>query len=1115
MPPAPGFAAVQPQVPAAELVQVKASGHIIGFLPQKVYMAAMDHLLSVDFLGTPGSAPQQAQDQVTYANLWDGVDVTYETVAEGIAKTTYTVAPNADPNQIRLRYNLPVELQADGSLRVSDPGADSLAGIASSTGASISSTAGSGYMHESAPVAWQEVGDQRVSVEVAFQVDNENEVSFQVGQYDPRRPLVIDPTYSWHTFYGVKPVFTGTAITADGSGNVYMVGNVTSPFNYNNFTISPELNYHGGSDIVVIKYDALGQAQWYTFLGGTYQDYGTGVAVFGDSLYVVGYSTASWVGRDMYGAQLNPLNPYTPGYTDAVIISLSSIGGSMKWHTFYGSDNIDTAQGVVVLSDGNLVVIGSSYDTWRGPASQSPLHAFSGQYDFSDIMLLKLNSSGAYLWHTFYGSSNHDYGTAITRGSNDAIYVAGNSNASWNNATTGPLHSHSGGSDITVLVVSTVGVYSWHTFYGSSSSDAATALVVNSNQNMVYVAGHSAASWLGSSSANPLHAHSGGSDIFALALGTSGGYSWHTFYGSNRTEEAYGITLIPTGMGSIVLVGKSQLGWYGPAGQLPEHAYTTGRVGSDGWDLFALHLDYTGAYQWHTFYGSPEHESANAVVYQANAGLVLTGYGEAIWPDYSTVKYYTGQNLLRLNLDSLDGSYSSHKFYGITTSDDATGMTVTSSGEVILIGTSLGSWLGGGNAAPKHPHSGGDSVDIAILKLSSNGDYQWHTFYGAQSGRDYASNAAVDASGNIYVSLTSSTPWLGDGNTAPVNPHSGLENDAGVLKLNASGVYQWHTFLGGTGSQGTSGIAVASSSVYVSGSSSASFLGPGSIAPLNSYKGAGDILVFSLNSSTGAYNWHTFYGIDTVDDSSADLELDASGYLYILGTGGDWSGPSFQLPIHPADGVEDNISLLKLTSSGAYLWHTFYGSGHATALSVRGEAVTAVGYSSASWIGEGGALPLHDHYGSSSWDIFVLQLNRSGSYNWHTFLGDSGSDFPNDVTTGADGMVYVAGDSNRTWNGPNGESAVNPYGGLYDAVLFALRPNGSYLWHTFYGSPEDDQAEGIGIDSLNNLYVGGMSAISWRGDGDTAALHAHSGSGDFFVMRLDNIQHVFIPMIRK
>jgi hypothetical protein len=50
----------------------------------------------------------------------------------------------------------------------------------------------SGALTESAPIAWQDINGQRVSVEVAFSLSRgergENEVSFTLGKYDPRYP---------------------------------------------------------------------------------------------------------------------------------------------------------------------------------------------------------------------------------------------------------------------------------------------------------------------------------------------------------------------------------------------------------------------------------------------------------------------------------------------------------------------------------------------------------------------------------------------------------------------------------------------------------------------------------------------------------------------------------------------------------------------------------------------------------------------------------------------------------------------------------------------------------------------------------------------------------------
>jgi hypothetical protein len=116
----------------SSMLQFRAGGHMLGFQRNKAYFAALDHALSVEFLGTPGvmpesSGPAQVKGKmpgalplgkVVYRDLWKGITLTYEPVKGGVAESTYHIAPGADVSKIRLRYNVPVKIQKDGSLKM-------------------------------------------------------------------------------------------------------------------------------------------------------------------------------------------------------------------------------------------------------------------------------------------------------------------------------------------------------------------------------------------------------------------------------------------------------------------------------------------------------------------------------------------------------------------------------------------------------------------------------------------------------------------------------------------------------------------------------------------------------------------------------------------------------------------------------------------------------------------------------------------------------------------------------------------------------------------------------------------------------------------------------------
>jgi hypothetical protein len=61
----------------------------------------------------PQAAETETFSRVTYPNLWPGINLVYTAAAGGIAKSTYTLAPGADPALIGLCRSKPGQRDRD------------------------------------------------------------------------------------------------------------------------------------------------------------------------------------------------------------------------------------------------------------------------------------------------------------------------------------------------------------------------------------------------------------------------------------------------------------------------------------------------------------------------------------------------------------------------------------------------------------------------------------------------------------------------------------------------------------------------------------------------------------------------------------------------------------------------------------------------------------------------------------------------------------------------------------------------------------------------------------------------------------------------------------------
>jgi hypothetical protein len=457
---------------------------------------------------------------------------------------------------------------------------------------------------------------------------------------------------------------------------------------------------------------------WHTFYGTDSKDEGRDIAVDGDgNVYVTGTSAASWLGD---GDQ-PPLHPYS-GSWDIVVVKLDR-AGAYQWHTFYGSaEKGDQGLGIAVDASGNVYVTGGSAGSWLGDGGQVPLNEFYGR---RDLVVLKLDGDGAYQWHTFFGGELLADGVAAAVGGHDqAVYVSGVSTSPWQGpGGEGPLHPHSGSSsigygDLLVLKLDSSGTYQWHTFYGQPTNDDGHDIAVDEQGDAVYVAGWSDNAWTGDGGVEPIHDFTGFAEAVVLKLDEDGTYQWHTFYGSDTYDYAYGVAL--DGKGDVYLAGGADATWPGDAGQEPLHDF-----GDTGFqDIMVMKLDSAGAYQWHTFYGAAGYnDGSDGIAVDASGNLLVAGASTFNWLGDGDVDpgnhLRGGEDLMVLKLSS-GGAYLWHTFHGSAISDHGFAVAVDDAGIPYVTGTSYETWLGNGEVEPLHPHSPGNSEpDLVVLQLSA------------------------------------------------------------------------------------------------------------------------------------------------------------------------------------------------------------------------------------------------------------------------------------------------------------------------------------------------------------------------------------------------------------
>ena len=497
----------------------QASGLPLEPLPGKTnYLVGRDPKRWIQNLETFG--------RVEYRYVYDGIDVAWYG-NQGQLEYDFRVQPGADPSRIRVRFEgtQKLALEESGDVR-------------------IETAAGS--MKLRLPEVYQEVAGARKRVQGRYVLRAANEIGFELAGYDKSKPLVIDPTLVYGTYFGGGGL-SASAITVDPSGNIYIGGNASTGLPLANPLQAGSL---GNGDVWVAKFDPTGTVLLYsTYVGGSNYEgpWGLAVTAAGDLIATGQTSSSDFPLVNATQSQ----GPVAQGDLPFAF-KLNASGSAFVYSTYLGGTAPGGAMGWAVATD----AAGDAYITGEadGQISTTP-GAYQSSYGggWSDAFVMKLDPSGALVYSTLVGGAGTEYGMAIAADSAGNAYIAGQTTStSFPNNPPGAVTTNAGGRDTFVAKLSPDGsAVLWLTFLGGAGDDLPgnNGMVRDSASGKLYVAGYTTSTDLPTTAGVIQPASNGPKQGFLASVNPDGmSFGFVTYLGGAREDAIQGLALTPAGL---------------------------------------------------------------------------------------------------------------------------------------------------------------------------------------------------------------------------------------------------------------------------------------------------------------------------------------------------------------------------------------------------------------------------------------------------------------------------------------------------------------------------------------------------------------------------------------
>ena len=496
--------------------------------------------------------------RVRYHSVYPGIDVDYYG-NEGRLEYDFVLSPGADPRSIRMKFSgapsLSLNREGDLILEV-----------------------GGRRLVQKKPFIYQEDPRTSMRVQVAgsYRLLGKNTVGMQLGRYDRRRKLVIDPTLAYLTYFGGPGADQINAAKMDSKGRLYLTGQTdTGYIPYQDGAYSTVNT--GGLDIFLSVFDTTHGGYdliYSSYLGGTGNDVPLAIDVDSAGVaYLTGYTNS--LDFPLLGAvQTSPSASFLNAFVSK--IDPAQYGGDSLVFSSYlnGSDGDTVGNGIAAGSDGRIYLIGTT-KAGDFPVTSSAFQ--SVRWGAQDAFVAKMDpGTGGIDYATYLGGEDLDDGRNILVGSNGLVYFACSTFSTEFPMAGFQFNSNaSGGADVAVGVMDLnqqgAASLKYSTFFGGSGNEEVRAMTFDGAGDVV-IAGYTLSDDFPLTPDAIQRVNNGGGDVFVAVLNPSlpfaRGLLYSTYLGGQGGDVAYGLAVDPAGY--VYVTGYTLSPDFPVAGTMPQ-----------------------------------------------------------------------------------------------------------------------------------------------------------------------------------------------------------------------------------------------------------------------------------------------------------------------------------------------------------------------------------------------------------------------------------------------------------------------------------------------------------------------------------------------------------------